>query len=408
MTDKLRSLDAVRGLAAVVVVMHHLVCTFWMEWKAVPTTPGSQVWNHGEFAIRLFFVLSGFVLSLSYFRTLELTVLRSMAVRRYFRLALPIIGSVALAVSLQAMGLFSNARCAEELGLPPGSWLGRSNAGDVNLSDAGREAFFGAYFSYDVRRTYNSVLWTMEMEFKGSLLVFAALALFGRARNRWLLYTLGILVLYKLQHYALIDFIAGMALCDWWIRRPAGRSRHWGALAVLAGLIIGDIEVPWMVEVYGSLPRGHEFTWWFVYVTQMLFPFVGTVGAVAVIVGVLESERIDRFLSRGPFRLLGKMSFSLYLVHLIVIFTVGTGVFLALVPSGLDPTLCALVASVASVAVSFALAAVGAKTLDPWSIRLGRVVDEWLFEPRVVAEGQLEADHAKGGSIRRPFGVTRV
>src|SRR4051794_11019896 len=94
---KILSLESIRGLAALAVVFCHCVNGFYPTLRKAAAPPGTQLWQNGEFAVRLFFVLSGFVLSLSYFRQPSLVTLRSAAVRRYFRLLLPIAGSVLLA-----------------------------------------------------------------------------------------------------------------------------------------------------------------------------------------------------------------------------------------------------------------------------------------------------------------------
>ena len=46
--------------------------------------PLLEIWYNGDFAVRLFFVLSGYVLSLEFLRRGNVEVLRSYALRRYF------------------------------------------------------------------------------------------------------------------------------------------------------------------------------------------------------------------------------------------------------------------------------------------------------------------------------------
>jgi hypothetical protein len=93
LTGKLLHLEAVRGLAACAVVLNHLLLAFWpvfAEDRSI--SPLLKVTYKGSFAVAVFFVLSGFVLSLSFFRTRDVRVVTSAAVRRYPRLALPVAG----------------------------------------------------------------------------------------------------------------------------------------------------------------------------------------------------------------------------------------------------------------------------------------------------------------------------
>ena len=62
----------------------------------MPLFPLVQVWIDGEFAVKLFFVLSGFVLPLAYWNTPTIDTAISCIFRRYFRLAIPAVASTIL------------------------------------------------------------------------------------------------------------------------------------------------------------------------------------------------------------------------------------------------------------------------------------------------------------------------
>lgn len=94
---KYEALDSIRGVAAVVVMMSHLILGFYPVIYIGTdhvVTPWVRVWYQGDFAVTLFFVLSGFVLSLSFLHTKNIESLRSAAVRRYWRLVVPVAASV--------------------------------------------------------------------------------------------------------------------------------------------------------------------------------------------------------------------------------------------------------------------------------------------------------------------------
>jgi peptidoglycan/LPS O-acetylase OafA/YrhL len=78
---RLRELDALRGIAATIVVLYHLT------WRGVEVLPAAQTISHGiswgHFGVELFFAISGFVI----FMTLERTrSAADFAVNRFARL----------------------------------------------------------------------------------------------------------------------------------------------------------------------------------------------------------------------------------------------------------------------------------------------------------------------------------
>jgi peptidoglycan/LPS O-acetylase OafA/YrhL len=373
---KLLALDSARGIAALVVVFHHAACAFAPLLVHDRYAPWLRILFQGAFPVRFFFVLSGFVLSLSYFRSGRVAVLRSAAVRRFFRLAVPVAAAVCLAYVLFDLGLYFNAVAGVAQHQPDRlRWLHHWYLFAPSATDAAAEAGWRAFFDYDTKHTYNNVLWTMGVEFRGSMFVFALVALIGGLRNRAALYLVVGLVLRGLGHYHLIDFLAGAALCDWYVNRglPAGESDRTafaaGLLMVAAGLIIGG-SAPAEIETHKDFGGFISARLWL------------TAAAVLVVAGILRSTRLQAALTVRPLVLLGKMSFSLYLVHVPVICSLSSWLYLWLtVDSGWAHLPAAGLATAAGVIVSLLLGWVGAVTVEPFSIWLGRVVDGEVFAP---------------------------
>lgn len=77
MSDRLYGLDALRGIAALIVVAHH--------------ADGSGIFRSGFLAVDLFFVLSGYVMARTYDERFTVLGIRSFMTRRYRTLAAPFI-----------------------------------------------------------------------------------------------------------------------------------------------------------------------------------------------------------------------------------------------------------------------------------------------------------------------------
>jgi peptidoglycan/LPS O-acetylase OafA/YrhL len=374
--SKLLALDSARGVAALAVVFHHAACAFAPALVHDRYAPWLRVVFQGPFPVRFFFVLSGFVLSLSFFRSGRVATLRSAAVRRYFRLAVPAAASVALAYGLATLGLYFNQQAGVAQHQPETQrWLLRWYKFEPSAADAVAEAGWRTFFAFNPDRTYNNVLWTMGAEFRGSLFVFALVALVGGLRNRAAAYLLVGLILRGLGQYHLIDFLAGAALCDWYVGR--GERTGWtvresfalGLLMVAAGLVIGGsapAEIETARDAGGVIPP----RLWL------------SAAAVLVVAGIVVSPVLQSGLAARPLALLGKMSFSLYLVHVPVLCSLSCWLYLWLTADGwFGHGSAAALASSAGVVVSLALAWVGAITVEPLSIWLGRVVDAEVFRP---------------------------
>lgn len=368
-SGKIVVLDSLRGLAALTVMFAHTVPVYLIQPAPQGHAPLVELWFNHSYPVRLFFVLSGFVLSLAYLRNCELATLRSAAVRRYFRLVVPILGSVLLVYLLLITGLISPI-------LVPQFQL-KSQPLDAGL-DVLADGVYRSFFAFDHGQTYNRALWTMGPEFFGSLFVFATLALFGSMRNRWIAFVaIGAVLLTRGEKW-FVDFLAGMSLAV----AVGTRLRVNGGWAwlpvVFIALVLADVRRPWL-EAHGfGRIAGLGFDQW------------ATIASVMLILAALKWRLLNRLLSAAPLAFLGRISFGLYLLHVPVILLLHTCVFIPLVESrGWHWRTAGIVVSLGTWIASVVLGAVAARTLDPWGIRLGKAVDRWLFTPRRMQSAEL-------------------
>ncbi|MFZ2835300.1 MAG: acyltransferase family protein, partial [Candidatus Moraniibacteriota bacterium] len=190
---KIRYLDGLRGLAAFVVVFHHFILAFYPALFSGPDNvthmaSGKEIFlsgsvlnlfYNGNFAVCVFFVLSGYVLSHKFFVFKDNEIITASAVKRYLRLAIPVAFSVFCAYILMKFSLFYNQQAAEASG---SGWLGGFWDFKPDFIDSLNQTFIGTFFSNVFE--YNMTLWTIAFEFFGAFLVFGFLALFGKMKNR--------------------------------------------------------------------------------------------------------------------------------------------------------------------------------------------------------------------------------
>jgi peptidoglycan/LPS O-acetylase OafA/YrhL len=238
------------------------------------------------------------------------------------------------------------------------------------------EGLFGAIFHFEAPGSFNPVLWTMTVQFQGAMLVFGVLALTSVARaQRFLIYAVALIAIMAAHAAPMISFLFGIVLCDLYcserrIPQPAAVA------AIVLGLLLGgfradllDIPTPWAFDI---------------------------LGAALLIGGVL----FGRFpFLEIPFAVwLGRVSFGLYLTHLLVILSAGCAIYVALRHADVSHNGAAAAAFAVSVPLSFLAAWAMYRLADAPAARLSIRVSRAVLAEAKGAQLRGRA----GGLLRRP------
>jgi len=382
-THKLLHLDSLRGLAAFAVVCGHLLLSFYPGLPGLTSAsdPPTGIVGllrlnslvMGRLPVMVFFVLSGFVLSYSFFINGRASSLTSAATRRYFRLAVPVLTSLLFVFLLIKVHAMHQAEASALRDVPPKTaehnegWLTRYYVPNVSLKQTIRQALFETFFAYDEDKSLNSALWTMSIELQGSFLVYASLALFGGLKQRWLILGAIALMLFMRGEMFLECFMAGMALATLYAkRRGAALVPIWLAVpALLAGIFFGAQTEALHMRGIPSFFRGAD-----VWVSF---------GAILIVASVVFSAVIKRILELQPIHFLGRISFSLYLIHLPLIYSLGCFVFWKTRAHGMEPFPAFGWASAATIISSLLLSALMTIYIDePAMALVKRLYDKYL------------------------------
>lgn len=323
-------LEGLRGIAAVMVVLYHFSLAFYLVAffgggaSAIQHTRfednlyGNPVMAllSGTFAVAIFFVLSGFVLSVKFFQTKESSIIKSMAAKRYTRLMLPALASVIICYLLIKLGL---SRTTQAATVTQSGWLAMNWTFVPGLLDAIKDGTWGIFTSG--HSAYNNVLWTMTTEFIGSFIVFGFALLFAHSKYRWIAYGLLLVILFNTWF---IPFIIGMIFADLHSNGYLQRRKRGFSAMVLVAVAI----------TLGGFPAGGTDNTLYSVLTLPTSTGINslvlytTIGASIVVFTVLTTTQIARMFSMKYMSMLGRYTFSLYLVHIPVLFTVTTGLFL--------------------------------------------------------------------------------
>ncbi|MEK4196131.1 acyltransferase [Paenibacillus sp. FSL L8-0323] len=379
---KLKYVDGFRGLAAVVVVLNHFFLAFYPALingdknqvhtinsleLIIAKSPLNLLYN-GDFAICVFFILSGYVLSYKYSVTGNIKVLTESAVKRYIRLLVPVFASVIFSYIFIRYSLYFNQE-AGNLSLSTW-WLATFWNFDVSFFDVVKNAFFGVFFKSDSK--YNPALWTMTYELYGSFLVFGFAALFGKLKKRYLLYIIAVVLLYKTYY---LGFILGLILSDLNVSGYINNYFIRKSLFKVSFLVVGlyFASYPSAATVENSMYIYIESSDPFTIMTYHTF------GAFLIMLVLLNSVKLQKMLSLKPFEFIGRISFSMYLLHLILIGSLSSYIFILLIDH-VSYSVAVMISFVSTVPILLILSHFMYKYVDKQGIKLANSIYNRFFK----------------------------
>ncbi len=389
---KIVPLECLRGIAALVVVVNHLVVGFAPGVIAAIDTDANGVvlgglsfalLQGGGGAVAFFFVLSGFVLPMPYFRRRDMDGTVRALIKRWPRLAGPCVLTLIGAWLLYAFDLYGFAEAGRIAGT---DWLRNGGSPEPlpafvpSLAGAVSQGAFWTFFRGD--NFYNTSLWTMRIELIGSVVALGLAPVFAGIRGPAILFAVAgflMMALHKLDFH-LNEFVLGMVLV-WLIQNGRLPRIPWPAAAVMlvAGLVLLGFPVDGPHGPYGFLRP---------YIPgRMALPYLWDLGAMLVIAAVLRCAALGRGLSGPAARWLGRLSFPIYLVHVPILCSLGAAVFIR-ASATLAPTGAILLTAAASLGATL-LCAVPLALFDQWWVaRLNGLAARLVRRPEAALQGR--------------------
>lgn len=308
MLKRYEELDSLRGLAALIVVLYHFQMVLPEHGsflKLVHPTP-LRLLVAGNESVILFFILSGFVLSLPFLQNKRMEY-TPFLVKRICRIYIPYVAAIGSAMILCL--LFSNGGIKD---LSPWFNLQWTSKPDVALI---LNHFFliGNYnvYSYDV------VLWSLIHEMRISVL-FPLLVLMVGKLNWKVTLIIGIML-------GLLGGAVHLVFKDPY--QSFYKTLPY-VLMFLVGLLLAKHRKP-ISDQYAKLKPSQKtfllivgvlaYTYAFLLKNQILVNWTVTLGATIIIVTALFSKRTSSALLIRPLKFMGKISYSLYLFHIPVL-----------------------------------------------------------------------------------------
>jgi peptidoglycan/LPS O-acetylase OafA/YrhL len=330
-TPRIAYLESIRGLAALQVILLHFFAAFAPNLVfALPAAAAIAGYIHlsplyflydGYSAVYIFFSLSGYVLTRSFERHLARP--SSQVLARIVRLGLPAMAATLVAAAAMLIYGKANVPAGELTG---SAWFASQWHADLSILSIIRDGSVNALFlgyrglpgvaflvpwQQPVEQSFVTPLWTLSIEFYGSIVVLGLCWCARRSRALWwAVVTMG--AIFTVRSAYICFFVGHLLAAFQRAERPAPDSKLLPIFSIVFGVFLCVLAEVWQPEWFRSLCASP---------TILLFPgqFAPmqqkTFGAILVLIGMIDLQTARNFLSRPWLVARSGLSFPLYLVH---------------------------------------------------------------------------------------------
>ncbi|MFB7138228.1 acyltransferase family protein [Gottfriedia sp. NPDC056225] len=324
MKNRIEQLDSIRGIAAFCVLVSHAISLIPLAVPIDKALKATGITNaHG--AVMLFFVLSGFVLSIPFLSAYKVDY-PSFLIKRLFRIYLPYVVSITLAIILSQIFL------AKKIGNISG-YIDSQWKSPLTSKLIVEHIYLVGNIHADA---FNGVIWTLIHELRIAL-IFPFIVLLVKRIN----WKLSILICFALTSLKALDIVFK-------IEKSNGfHISYIDTLSYISIFILGVILAKHRVELvnyFQKLKLKYKILFFIfsillfnfsglaiydIYEVTKLHPFTEFsliiqeygmgLGAVGLFIVAIGSTKAVKILMYKPIHFIGKISFSLYLYHPIVL-----------------------------------------------------------------------------------------
>jgi peptidoglycan/LPS O-acetylase OafA/YrhL len=333
-------------------------------------------------AVYIFFLMSGFVLRRAFARIDS--GLEGIG-RRVVRLGLPTSAAVVIACILLAVDDQAHRSAAAMSGST--RWLGALMQAQPTFGAAMRDALLNSVLlgyrqttSFpplthlialsSLNSAFDVPVWTLNIELAGSLICLV-LSLIGR-RSPTLFALAVIAFAYSEGASQLFLFVIGYLLAGHYPRPSRPLAKRLAIMALIGGILLCRLTAFGPVLALRTLlrhqqpPDGYHFT--------------NQIGAILIFIAILNLPIAQNVLSTRLPQWLGRISFSLYLLHFPIMATLGCSLFAVAAPQ-----IGIIAATLLAVAIGLPVTLIAASLFERWvdraAVRLSHHV-RWLqFAP---------------------------
>jgi len=291
----LKYLDSARGIAALMVFFSHFICKNYQDKFNVHYL--LLIFN-GNDAVSFFFVLSGFVLSYKYIVLGKSMDVKQFYVARIFRLF------PAYFITVLLSALYAHR---EELNLHQ-----LAKMFIFNKTEFWEEALMLRFHN-----KYYYAGWTLTLEMAVSFLMPFYIAL-ANVNKKLIPYLIIVTLIIGNQLLSSYTFLFGVIAATNYSTIISNDFKQTKWYQYRYPIIIASILLFSIRQIDGISPFGPDYKTLAGYLSIDFFSYTA-IACFVFLVAILHSKKVQRFLENRVLVFLGKISFAIYLVHLVVI-----------------------------------------------------------------------------------------
>ena len=328
-------MDGLRGFGAFAVYLSHFFIEFYHEQTVgerdggidvvappefLKKTP-AKILYHGYFWVFVFFILSGFVLPMRFFVTRKSTCITGGTFRRYFRLMLPVLVILSLYYLTMKFDLYGNKTF--------------DRIKKRRFFDLMFDSLLGTWLG---DQSWILATWTLSIELVATFMVYLIAQTVVNYRGRffiyigiisfiWLIQLMGYIKMIEIYLSKLMIhlpiFVVGVFFADMESlpKRPLDKIRLlsiWWKIPINTLLLLVFFTYgSWTGEGHCLTTYDEECDFWYYTTIFGYIPkaFAMYAAAVSIFLLALTSEWTQWILASWPMQFLGKISYTLYLIH---------------------------------------------------------------------------------------------
>ncbi|HEM6635638.1 TPA: acyltransferase [Acinetobacter nosocomialis] len=365
--SKINSAESIRGLACMAVVFSHMSLIYFPFLHNFDSRDSSEnliidALHHSPFgflfsgtaAVYVFFVLSGFVLSYAILSKQNVNEkILSMAIKRYPRLGIPALISCILIYFVLYLLEVDKSQVSywiQDYG-QSGTFLNALYEGTVGAFILGESSL-------------NFVLWTMQVELLASLGLFALLYVYNNS-SKYIFFALSLIIPFLFAPISvklflgMFSFVGGMYLYLYGRKIPSLLTIPSLLLGLyFAGIHLTSASYSMITNILGDKS----------------YQLLNFLSGFMIVYGVLFNDKVSNLLDNKALVLLGKLSFSIYLLHVICLYAISIPLF-NILNGYLGYNLAAILASICSIGLILIFANYYSKYVDDFSIKVANKIE---------------------------------
>lgn len=310
MSSRLEYLDSSRGIAAIIVLLSHFIGAFSLPKEALfLQNSGFHFFWDGKAAVSYFFVLSGFVLSYTFFKNdkkFQSLNYLEFIIKRFLRIY-PVFIFVLLLSWLASRFIF---KWYELNNLPEATeWIKLFWSTQTSFLSVIKQSLLIIRLPQEPENRLINQDWTLTIELIISLLV-PIFILIAKRNRFWLLFT-GVILLRIHTDNWIIEFLFGILIAS-------------NLEKIKEVLIRQNIFVKVGLVILVTLLYSSQFIF---VLPPILNDYCLKITVASILIFTLTFYSVQKILNNKILVFLGEISYSLYLCHFIIIMIVSPKIF---------------------------------------------------------------------------------